>query len=437
MGATLLDTPDPLAVRPAIARQAILDRRDRVVGYQLVLGAGGDANPDPEQVQGTLLVEALTGIGLNHVVGRRPAHVRVTRRFLLDQHAFALPAERVVLELDAPAPDDAPLRVVLERLAQAGHRLALRVRAGAPPPDAALARLLDAVVVDVARLDGPQIDAAARRLAPAAPTLLAAGVDTPALHARCRAAGFDRFQGAFFCAPDPLRPHAPPTSRLAELRTLAGLYAPAIAFEEFERIIARDPGLSYRLIAYLNSAFFNLPRHVTSVREALMMLGMKAVRRWATLVALSADADKPHELTVTALVRGRLCELIGRRRPSPTAGPDAFFTVGIFSVVDAMTDTPLARALAALPLQEETRAALLDRAGPMGDALAAAIAWERGELAAAQRRLPGIPLGELYLHALQWADAASGALGAELDDEAAAQATDRDDAAGDAVRGGS
>ena len=414
MGATLLDSTDPLAVRPAIARQAVLDRRDRVVGYRLVLGADGGDGPDPAHVAGPLLVEALTGIGLNHVVGRRPAHVRVDRRFLLDQHAFALPAERVVLELDGIDGDDAPLRVVLERLAQAGHRLTLHVRPAAPPPDPALARLLDGVAVDVRALNGAELDAVARRLSRVAPTLVATGVDTPALHARCRAAGFDRFEGAFFRTPDLLRSHAPPTSRLGELRTLAGLYAPGLAFEEFERIIVRDPGLSYRLIAYLNSAFFNLPRHVASVREALMMLGMRAVRRWATLVALSGDADKPHELTVAALVRGRLCELVGRRRPTPRAGPDAYFTVGVFSLADAMTDTPLEEVIAPLPLRAESRAALLSHAGPMGDALAAAIAWERGELATAQRRLPDVPLGELYLHALQWADAASGALGAEL-----------------------
>jgi EAL and modified HD-GYP domain-containing signal transduction protein len=285
-------------------------------------------------------------------------------------------------------------------------------------PPAALARVAASVKLDVRDLDDQQIADAAARFANQTPTLIADGVDTPARLERCRAAGFQQFQGFFFCTPDVVRVQTPPTSRLAELQSLAGLYAQTITFEEFERIIARDPGLSYRLIAYLNSAFFNLPRHVASVHEALMMLGMKAVRRWATLIALSADDDKPHELTVTGLLRGRLCELISRQRPDPTVGADAFFTVGVFSVVDAMMDAPLERALEELPLAAETRAALLEHAGPMGDALAAAIAFERGDLATVQQRLPGVPVAELYLHAVHWADAASGALGDEDEDDA-------------------
>jgi EAL and modified HD-GYP domain-containing signal transduction protein len=434
MGATLVDSPFPAAVGAAITRQAIHDRRTRVVGYELLILDGDEAGTDEERATGSVLVETLTGIGLNHVVGRQPAHVRVTRRFLLDQHAFALPAERVVLELAEPGPDDAELQVVLERLAESGYRISLRWDPRRPAPPPALARVAASLKVDVGGLDDAEIARAAARLGTATPALIADGVDTPARLQRCRAAGFHQFQGFFFCTPDVVRVQTPPTSRLAELQSLAGLYSQSITFEEFERIIARDPGLSYRLIAYLNSAFFNLPRHVASVHEALMMLGMKAVRRWATLIALSADVDKPHELTVTALLRGRLCELIGRQRPAETVGADAFFTVGVFSVVDAMMDAPLERVLDALPLATETRAALLDHAGPMGDALAAAIAYERGDLATVEQRLPGVPVAELYLHAVHWADAASGAL--DEDEDAAAQESDGEDDGDGAARSG-
>jgi EAL and modified HD-GYP domain-containing signal transduction protein len=425
MGTTLIDSPFPATVGAAITRQAIHDRWSRVVGYELLfLDPVEPDGADEERATGSAIVETLTGIGLNHVVGRQPAHVRATRRFLLDQHAFALPSERVVLEIEEPDPEDVPLRVVLERLAESGYRISLTWNPRSPQPSPALARIADSIALDVSGMSGAEIDAVAARLRPAARTLLATGVDTPALLERCRAAGFDRFQGFFFCTPDVVHVHTPPTSRLAELQSLAGLYAQTITFEEFERIIARDPGLSYRLIAYLNSAFFNLPRQVASAHEALMMLGMKAVRRWATLIALSSDVDKPHELTVTALLRGRLCELIGRQRPAPTVGADAFFTVGVFSVMDAMMDAPLEEVLDALPLAPETRDALLHHAGPMGDALAATIAFERGDLATVEHRLPGVPVAELYLHAVHWADAASGALGdedAEIADDGACE----------------
>jgi len=389
----------------AIARQPIHDRSRRVVGYELLFRGTGDE----EQATTSVIVETFTGVGVDAIAGRKPAHVRVSRRFLLELHAFALPPDRVVLEVAAPGGDDAALAAVLERLAAERYRVSLACAPDAPPP-AAPPHVADSVKVDVTGLGEPQIAALARRLRTNGTTLIAAGVDTPALLQQCLVAGFDHFQGFFFCTPDVVRAQAPPTAGIAQLRTLAGLYAADTTFEQFEQVIARDVGLSYRLLCYLNSAFFGLRREVASVREALTLLGMRTVRRWATLMALSGTQDKPHELIVTALLRARMCEAIGRataRGPSTAGEQDACFTIGLLSVTDALLDAPLAQALEPLPLAESSRAALLERRGPMGAALSAVLAYERGELAEAQRHAPGVALGELYLSALAWADAAS------------------------------
>src|SRR5262249_31723200 len=251
------------------------------------------------------------------------------------------------------------------------------------------ARIVDSVKLSVAGLDDAQLADVAERFGRVCETLIATGVDTPALRQRCRAAGFRQFQGFFLSTADVVEGSAPPSGRVGELRALAGLYAQS-TFEELEQTIARDVGLSYRLLTYLNSAYFNLPRRVASVREALVLLGMQAVRRWATLIALSGAQDTPHELTVTALVRARLCELISRFADAE-AEPEAWFTVGLFSVVDAIAQAPLAQVIESLPLTDEARAALVEHAGPMGDALAATLAYERGQLELVAERLPGVP----------------------------------------------
>ncbi|HEY4279499.1 MAG TPA: HDOD domain-containing protein [Conexibacter sp.] len=432
MSVQLAVSPFPATDGVSIARQPIHDRWKRVVGYELLIGGPSLRAPlDEERTTASVIVEAFTGLGISAVVGNKPAHVRVSRRFLLELSAFALPSDRVVLEIAPPDRHDAAMRKVLEQLHGQGYRISLLCGANDRVPDPELTRLAHSVKLDVASLSPNELASAADRFAAAAPVVIAAGVDSPSLAQRCHALGFHAFQGFYFCAPDIVHGQLPPMTRLGELRSLAGLYAQTITFEEFERIIARDVGLSYRLLCYLNSAFFNLPRRVASVREALMMLGMKAVRRWATLIALSGNEARPNELTVTALLRGRLCELIGRRRPSPTVGADAFFTVGLFSVMDAIMNAPLEQVLDALPLASESRIALLQRTGPMGDAIAATVAYERGDFAAVEALLPGLNMTELYLGAVHWADAACGALGAEEQADVDAQESDGEEDAGD------
>lgn len=411
MSVDAIPTSLPDDARVAIARQAIHDRWTRVVGYALLLRDeyGRLLADDEEQAATQVIVETFTGIGVAAVAGDLPAHVRVPRRFLLELHPLALPPERVVLEVTDPASDDASLRTVLDRLATQRYRISLVCDPRAPAP-LDLAPIAESVKLDVGGLAEPEVHESVERFAPMSDTLIAAGVDTPALRQLCRAAGFSQFQGFFLSTPDIVEGSAPPSARVGELRALAGLYAQS-TFEQLERTISRDVGLSYRLLTYLNSAYFNLARRVASVREAIVLLGMQAVRRWATLISLSGAQDTPHELTVTALVRARLCELISRDLdPTVEVEPEAFFTVGLFSVVDAIASAPLAQVIEALPLTNEARAALIEHRGPMGDALAATLAYERGQLDVVAARLPGVAVADLYLSAVGWANSTSGVL---------------------------
>ena len=167
------------------------------------------------------------------------------------------------------------------------------------------------------------------------------------------------------------------TAGLGSLRRLGELTAGDVSFEDLERIIASDVGLSLKLLRYVNSAFFALPRTVGSVREALVLLGVRTVRRWATVMAISAIPDVPDELVALGLRRARMCEMLaGSALPEER---ETLFTIGLFSVADALLDAPMAEVLDSLPFTDEIQVALLRREGPKGELLAAVTAYERGE----------------------------------------------------------
>jgi EAL and modified HD-GYP domain-containing signal transduction protein len=226
--------------------------------------------------------------------------------------------------------------------------------------------------------------------------LVATGVATADEFTRCRVIGFSHFQGDFFARP---RGEGGGSGALASLQALSELTTSEATFEQLERIIGADVGLSIGLLRHVNSAYFSLPREIDTVREALTLLGPRAVRRWATVVALSSVPEAPDQLVALALLRGRMCELLGRGASEEER--ERLFTVGLFSVADALLDASMEQVLGTLPFSGAIAAALLSCEGPLGQVLATVLRYEQGHFPEA-----GDPteLAEAYLAALKWAD---------------------------------
>jgi len=374
----------------AVIRKPITDGESAVIGYELVAAHKG--------VRGTagLLLDAFGDIGLERLAGRHPAWVRVSPEFLLTVGTPPVRPDKVVLQFGAEPVSDEAL-TALRRLQFSGYTLAL---------DGADERLLSVCGLVKLSVAGKSDSELAELIAdPLAKNvkLVATDVATPEELQRCKALGFTAFQGDFFAKPDLTRQRRVGTGGETSLRALAAVTAPEASFEDLETAITSDVGLSLKLLRYVNSAFFSLPRSVESVREALTLLGTATVRRWATVVALAAAADAPEELVELALQRARMCEVLGGSRDLD--GGDGAFTVGLFSVADALLDAPMEDVLETLPFSDEIRTALLRREGPKGELLNAVVAYERGDFPAdADGSMQGA-----YGEAVEWAGGAADA----------------------------
>jgi c-di-GMP phosphodiesterase len=362
--------PDPGARTPgvAIVRSPVVDGRREVVAYELI----GDS-----VLHGFLPAELLElGAG-------RPVWVGLDGAEPPD-----LDRERTVLQL---LPDDANERA--RELAAAGFALALDDFEGG----AELLEHCGIVKVGVSGRADDELRALIAGPAERGLVLVATGVADADEFTRCRVLGFSHFQGEFFS-----RPRGDEGGgTAASLQSLQELTASEPSFEDLERIIGADVGLSIALLRHVNSAFFALPRKIDTVREAVTLLGVKAVRRWATVVALSSVTEAPDQLVALALLRARMCELLGRRAADEER--DRLFTVGLFSVADALLDASMEEVLETLPFSEEIVAALLRHEGALGDTLASVLRYEQGHLPAEG---DATELAEAYLASLKWADRA-------------------------------
>jgi len=396
----------------AVARQPILDHALRVAGYELLFRSSAADRADvlsSEAATSSVIVNSFMEVGLNDLVGDVRAYINVSRAFLESVRPLPLPPGRVVLELLEDQVIDDGLIAVLDELIGDGFSIALDDFVWTEDCEPLLERA-DIVKIDILAYNEPELAALVRRLRerPKRLRLLAEKVETRAEFERCRALGFDTFQGYFFARPARIEKRGVPTHHLAALSAMTQL-ASTEDFDHLERIITRDVGLSMRLLRYANSAYIYLPRRVGSVHDALMMLGTLTVRRWATMIALAGMPDAPHELLVTALVRARMCQLLsGAERE--TDG-DEQFTVGLFSVADALVDAPMESIVEALPLKVTVVEALVNHAGRLGRLLDCVLAYERADFDAVERfDIPLSTVDAAYRRAIPWADIASGNL---------------------------
>ncbi len=396
----------------AVARQPILDHALRVVGYELLFRAPGTQAAgvlSDEAATSSVIVDSFMEVGLDDLVGDKRAYINVSRAFLQSVRPLPLPPARVILELLEDQVVDGQLLEVLDELIADGFSLALDDFVWTEDCEPLLARA-DTVKLDVLAYDEEELLALVRRLRdrPERLRLLAEKVETRADFERCRELGFDAFQGYFFARPSRIDKRGLPSHHVGALSAMTQL-ASTEDVDHLERIITRDVGLSMRLLRYANSAYIYLPRRVGSVHDALTMLGTLTVRRWATMIALAGMADAPHELLVIALVRGRMCQLLsGAERE--TDGDD-YFTVGLFSVADALVDAPMESVVEALPFTAVVARALVDHDGPLGETLDCVLAYERADFdAVATFGMPIAFVDGAYRGAIAWADIASGNL---------------------------
>jgi EAL and modified HD-GYP domain-containing signal transduction protein len=167
-------------------------------------------------------------------------------------------------------------------------------------------------------------------------------------------------------------------NELTILSLLSKLNSQDVNIDEVTKAITQDANLSYNLLRTINSGLFCLPQKVESIKHAIMMLGLAHLKSWISFLALSSLDSKPQALTDLAMLRAKMCELLGKSI-SKRATADDYFTVGLLSLIDAFFDMPMEDLIKKLSLSDAMKNALIKKEGEMGIALECAIRYQNGE----------------------------------------------------------
>lgn len=351
-----------------IARQAIYDRNLKVMGYEL-LYRNSESNSatftDHTQATCDTIINSFMNIGIERLVGSAQAFINLPEAFITDEKLTPVLKEQSILEIMDNIKPSSKLINGLERLKSNNFKIALDGFSFSEDKIPFLL-LADYVKIDINNKSESDIRQQLKQLSQYELKLIAQKVESHELYTFCRDLDFDFFQGFFFSQPQIIRQKNVPSNKLVIIKLLNKLQNPELNFEELESILAQDVGLSYKLLRYINSAAFALRNEVHSIKEAIILLGIQNIKNWISLILMTKVIDaKPSELIATALVRGKMCELLAERY-NPELTPNMFI-IGLFSVLDTIMDTPMDELLDTVTLSSPVKMALLDQQGEAGE----------------------------------------------------------------------
>jgi len=395
-----------------VARQPIFDRNKKIFAYELLFRDGlSNCFPEIEGDVATskLLTTSFLTIGIDRLSNGKMVFINFTKELLARKIPTMFPKEKIMVEiLETIEPEEEVVKACRD-IAHKGYQIALDDFLYKTELEELIA-LAKIIKIDFKLLPIEEIKKLLDKLADNQVKLLAEKIETYEEFKVALDMGFTYFQGYFFSKPEILKSKEIATSKLHFLHIISEVNKEEnYSLEKLENLINRDVSISYKLLRYINSVFFGRIQYISSIRQAIVLLGQKEIGKFILLVATAELAcEKPAELIRTSIIRARFCELLGMN--SESNRHSELFLLGLFSLIDAMLDNRMEKIMEKLPLSESIKLALVKGKGELSDYLKIASSYEAGSwkecsilasnIGVNKDKIPGY-----YIEAVSWADA--------------------------------
>ena len=184
--------------------------------------------------------------------------------------------------------------------------------------------------------------------------------------------------------------------------------------DALSEVAKKDPGITFKLLGWANSPANGLSNTITSLSQAIVILGREGLYRWLTIsmFRLGAHAERTESLLEIALTRARLLETLPLDHLSKVQREDLFM-VGLFSLFDVLLQMPFSQIFLKINFTGDASEVLLHNRGPYVRYLILAIMLEKGQTAQAAElatslALPFDALEAVRGEAFAWSQAALG-----------------------------
>ncbi len=394
-----------------LARQPIFNVDEEVVAYELLYRSSGKENiftgeVDADAASSKVIFNAFQDFGIENITSGLPAFINFSAKLIEEEVATLFSKEYLVVEILETVDPTPAIVEKCQALKDAGYHMAL--------DDFVYSRSFESLlnlasVVKVDFLDSTLFDIKklrARTLMKDC-VLLAEKIETWEDFELAKSQGFTLFQGYFFEKPEMLTTTSLSPLELNYFQLVAAVNEDDLDLGEVAKLISMDVALTYNLLKLVNSAAFGQRQRLTSLHQALVVLGQQEIKKWVTLIALQGMSVRKMDGAVSrSLIRARFAQLLAQKTELEVEQGNLYLT-GLFSMLDVLLHRPMELILNEIQAPEGTKECLLHGTGPYGEACNAVMAYEKGEwdkVAESAKRLniESSAVAESYVEALRW-----------------------------------
>lgn len=396
-----------------LARQPILDKKLQVKGYELLFRSGEQAESfsgtDADYATVETTIESFYTIGLETITGRKPAYIHFTTPLLLANVATLFPKDLLVIELQNDIEPTDEVIEICKELYKNGYTLAMEGYVFDPAYEPLL-KLCKIIKIDFITNSYDQIKKILNHNLIGGKQLCAEKIESFDMFNTGMNMGFSLFQGYFFSKPVTVSSRRLDPLKMSYLNLINETKNPdLINYDRLARIIRHDIALCHKLLRMVNSVYYGFVHKVTSVKLALVILGINEIRKWIYFLSImELGSGKPTELVRMSMIRGFFMESLGEIVMRHYT-KDTFFMLGIFSLIDILLEQPMKTALADLQLPPEINEALIESRGELYELLQLIITiesgtWDETDRLAAIFKVNMRQITEHYLKAIRVCD---------------------------------
>jgi EAL and modified HD-GYP domain-containing signal transduction protein len=400
-----------------VGRQPILNLDGDIFAYELLYRNSRDnffPGVDSDTATIGLLVNTFLSIGIEKVAGKRVAFINFSGELLAQDIFTSLKPDRIVIEILENVEITPSLLTKMRLLKAEGFKLALDdfILQEQYMVHTELFDIVDIVKVDYINTTVAQrleIETFIKKYPDI--SLLAEKIETEQQYKEAEKVGYKLFQGYFFAKPEIISGIEIPSNIGLHFQIIELFNEESPCIDEIANLIMHDMSLSYKLLRFINTLGFGIPKRISSIKQAIVTIGLQETNKWMLVLTLHEMGQGQGKGRIKALVdysltRAKMCELLAKREGKKNA--EEYFLAGMFSLINVIMKRDWDDILKHIPLSDVVARTLKGEQTEITVSLQLAEAierlnWKRIEQLADENGIAYSELSVYSLEAHRWA----------------------------------